>query len=99
MGPHNCAFTILGYILYIFSGNRTPDNVKWLSTILWIESDQIYIYFRGSKYSLSHSSHLPVPQSLMKGSLEEADNRQNSAAPYSIFLMMLSHLYFSSQEQ
>lgn len=46
MVPHNCAFAILGYILYIFSRNSTPDNVKWLSTTLWIESDQIFVFLR-----------------------------------------------------
>lgn len=35
----------------------------------------------------------------MKGSLEEADNRQNSAAPSNIFRILLSHLYVASQEQ
>lgn len=43
------------------------------------------IYFWGCKYSLSHSSHLPVPQSRMKGSLEEADNRQKFSCPIQHF--------------
>lgn len=62
--------------------------MKWAPmTLCWI------LYFQGSQDALSRSSHLPVPQAAMKGGLEGADNRQNSAAPHSPVLMGLSCLY------
>lgn len=63
--------------------------MKWAPTTLcWI------LYFQGSQDSPSPSSHLLVPQAALKGGLEEADNRQNSAAPHSPALRLLIRLCF-----
>lgn len=61
---------------------RAPMTLGWI------------LYFQGSQDSQSCSSHLPVPQAAMKGGLEGADNRQNSAALVQPVLMLLACLYF-----
>lgn len=79
IGHYNCACTARRpFCTSLGTGClRRQNGHPWLWG--WI------LYFQGSQDSQSCSSHLPVPQAALKGGLEGADNRQNSAAPYSLF--------------
>lgn len=68
----------------IFSGNKTPNNSKGLPTPRWVERAQICLFPGQPRF--------PPPRApaTNERSLEEADNRPNSAAPSGIFLMVLS---------